>query len=404
MEESDDEEQNDDDSKDGGFKVHESGSCGGDSDVEGVLETIFEKIGQKKNNLDEEPTDQQENHSKDPFSIYTLLKKKKDIAENENNSDHSLKYPPGFTPNEGINVVGMHAEESRSDNIVNSSDRNVEEVNNAFSGNCSNKNSKEDVSDLVCLGHFKKSEVPRTGGSLPSLMDELVKVGQVMGYKMDGCPAQKAKKDWVKELCVKNKVNFLALEETKIEKMEMFCVKMCWGNFVFDYVHSDSVGNSGGILCVWDPNSFRKSNATVSDYFIMIRGVWRQTGNDLLIIAVYAPHDLKDKQMLWDYLTREIVKWKGEVVIMGDFNEVRTCPNITAITLERYLSDHRPILLRESHFDYRPTPFRFFHYWIEMEGFSKVVEDAWREGPRDESNAMINMMMKLKYLKAKIRE
>nr|GFA73242.1 RNA-directed DNA polymerase, eukaryota [Tanacetum cinerariifolium] len=174
----------------------------------------------------------------------------------------------------------------------------------------------------------------------------------------------------------------------------------------------------------------------------MIWGVWRQTGNDLLIIAVYAPHDLKDKHMLWDYLTYEIGKWKGEVVIMGNFNEVRyksdrfgsvfkvqganvfnsfitnagleevplgsrsftwchksatkmskldiflisenllnTCPNITAITLERYLSDHRPILLRESNFDYGPTPFRFFHHWIKMEGFIKFVEDAWKEGP-----------------------
>ncbi|GKB86319.1 RNA-directed DNA polymerase, eukaryota, partial [Tanacetum coccineum] len=103
--------------------------------------------------------------------------------------------------------------------------------------------------------------------------------------------AQKAKKDWVKEFCVKHKVNFLALQETKMEHMELFSVKMCWGNLVFDFVHRDSV-------------------------------VWRITGKDLLIIAVYAPHDNKDKQMLWDYLTYEIGKWKG-VVIMGDFNEVR---------------------------------------------------------------------------------
>ncbi|GKA61483.1 hypothetical protein Tco_0760890 [Tanacetum coccineum] len=39
-----------------------------------------------------------------------------------------------------------------------------------------------------------------------------------------------------------------------------------------------------------------------------------------------------------------------------------------------------------------------------MEGFNKVVEDAWREGPCDKTNAMLNMMMKLKFLKAKIRE
>nr|GEV23258.1 putative RNA-directed DNA polymerase, eukaryota [Tanacetum cinerariifolium] len=376
LEENDDEEQNDD----GDFNVHESSSCGGDSDVEGVLETIFEE---------------------------------------------------SFTPKEGTHVVGMHAEESRSDNIVNLSDHNTEEVNNTFSGNCPKKNSKDNVSNSVCSGHFKTSMVPRTGGSILSLMGKLVNVGQVMGYKMDGCLAQKAKKDWVKELCVKNKVNFLALQETKMENVELFSVKMCWGNFVFDYVHSDSVGNSRGILCVWDPNSFHKSNATVSDYFIMIRVMWRQTGNDLLIITVYAPHDLKDKQMLWDYLTYEIganafnsfITNAGlEEVPLGGIsftwchksatkmskldrfliyeNLLNTCPNITTITLERYLSDHQPILLRESHFDYGPTPFRFFHHWIELEGFSKVVEDAWREGPCDESNAMI----KLKHTKTKIRE
>ncbi|GJZ39965.1 RNA-directed DNA polymerase, eukaryota, partial [Tanacetum coccineum] len=425
--------QNDEASKEGELKIHEAGSCGEDSEVEEVMETVFEGSGQK-NNLDKEHTDQKENYSEDHFDIYKMLNKKEVIVENEKNSGHSLKYPPGFTPKEGTDATGMNVEESRNDHTVKLSDRIAEEVNNAFSGNGSNNNSKEDVSGSVCSGRFKKSEVPRTGGSLLSLMDELVKVGQVMGYKMEGCLAQKAKKDWVKELCVKHKVNFLALQETKMEHMELFSVKMCWGNLVFDFVHSDSV-------------------------------VWRITGKDLLIIAVYAPHDNKDKQMLWDYLTYEIGKWKGEVVIMGDFNEVRyksdrfgsvfnvrganvfnsfissagleevplggstftwchksatkmskldrflisenlfnSCPNISAITLERYLSDHRPILLRESHFDYGPTPFRFFHYWIDMEGFSKVVEDAWREGPCDEANAMMNMMMKLKFLKTKIRE
>ncbi|GKA88618.1 RNA-directed DNA polymerase, eukaryota [Tanacetum coccineum] len=85
-------------------------------------------------------------------------------------------------------------------------------------------------------------------------------------------------------------------------------------------------------------------------------------------------------------------------------NLMITCPNFTATSLERYLSDHRPILLRESHFDYGPTPFRFFHSWFEMEGFNKLVEDAWNEAPVDESNAMSNMMKKLKYLKQKIRD
>nr|GFB25860.1 RNA-directed DNA polymerase, eukaryota [Tanacetum cinerariifolium] len=121
----------------------------------------------------------------------------------------------------------------------------------------------------------------------------------------------------------------------------------------------NSVGNSGGILCVWDPNAFRKSNHTILDYFVIIGGVWIKSGFDLLIIAVYAPHDSRDKQMLWDYLVHVINQWHGEAIIMGDFNEDRYKSD-SAITLDRYLSDHRPILLRETDFDSDRSRFDFF--------------------------------------------
>ncbi|GJZ88658.1 RNA-directed DNA polymerase, eukaryota [Tanacetum coccineum] len=98
-----------------------------------------------------------------------------------------MKYPPGFTPNEGSEEIGMFAEESRSVNIVNLSDHKAEEANKDGHGNCGNKNSKEVVSSSVCSGHFKKSGVPRTGGSILNLMDELVKVGnKYYGLHMDG--------------------------------------------------------------------------------------------------------------------------------------------------------------------------------------------------------------------------
>ncbi|GJZ54428.1 RNA-directed DNA polymerase, eukaryota [Tanacetum coccineum] len=94
--------------------------------------------------------------------------------------------------------------------------------------------------------------------------------------------AHKAKKNWVKELCVSNKVNLLALQETKMEYMDLFTVKRCWENFAFDFVHSDAVGNSGGILCAWDTNSFQKSSSTVSDYFVIIRGwLWMGDFNEV---------------------------------------------------------------------------------------------------------------------------
>nr|GFC25890.1 RNA-directed DNA polymerase, eukaryota, reverse transcriptase zinc-binding domain protein [Tanacetum cinerariifolium] len=134
---------------------------------------------------------------------------------------------------------------------------------------------------------------------------------------------QKAKKDWIKELCVKHRVNILALQETKMENMEVFTVKSCWGNFAFEFVHSDSVGNSGGILCTWDPNCLRKRSSNVTDYFVIVRGVWLKNNIDILLVVVYAPHDRREKRMLWDYLSMVVNNWEGEVIMMGDFNEVR---------------------------------------------------------------------------------
>ncbi|GJS69804.1 RNA-directed DNA polymerase, eukaryota, reverse transcriptase zinc-binding domain protein [Tanacetum coccineum] len=130
--------------------------------------------------------------------------------------------------------------------------------------------------------------------------------------------------------------------------------------------------------------------------------------------------------MLWSYLNHMIDSWSGEIIIMGDFNEVRFkeehfgsifnnhnasvfnsfissgglvevplggceftwchqsdskmskldrfliseglmgfCPNISAITLDRYLSDHRPILLRTSQNDPRQLKNEFLSHFKE---------------------------------------
>ncbi|GKB49446.1 RNA-directed DNA polymerase, eukaryota [Tanacetum coccineum] len=75
---------------------------------------------------------------------------------------------------------------------------------------------------------------------------------------------------------------------------------------------------------VQDINMFHKENSTVSDYFIAIIGKWLPNDKNLLIISVYAPQELSEKRMLWQYLVYVIEGWKGDVIVMGDFNEVRT--------------------------------------------------------------------------------
>ncbi|GJY96657.1 RNA-directed DNA polymerase, eukaryota [Tanacetum coccineum] len=140
--------------------------------------------------------------------------------------------------------------------------------------------------------------------------------------------------------------------------------------------------------------------------------------------------------MLWDYIHHLIDSWDGECVVLGDFNEVRyeqerygtvfnlhgantfnnfitmtglvdlpiikgyslhvlinksaskmsklyrflitegllsLFPSISALCLDRHLSDHRPIIMRELNTDYGPTPFRFFHSWTYKKGFDELA-------------------------------
>nr|GFB67578.1 RNA-directed DNA polymerase, eukaryota [Tanacetum cinerariifolium] len=84
-------------------------------------------------------------------------------------------------------------------------------------------------------------------------------------------------------------------------------------------------------------------------------------------------------------------------------NLLHSCSNINVISLDCYISDHRPILLREAIFDYGPIPFRFYNYWLEVDGFDKLVRDAWNDAPGNKKNAIRNFMYKLKYTKEKIR-
>ncbi|GJV76994.1 RNA-directed DNA polymerase, eukaryota, partial [Tanacetum coccineum] len=302
--------------------IQKFGNINENSDSEEVPDTLFED-GELVNKPDVGGLfEKKGDNSEDPFNLYSLLNRKNPIEKNVQESEDSLEHPPGFTPVDGIKEKMDSDVVDKVQNCHELKTGNMEENNDAFSECRAYDNLKGNGNESSSSGHFKKSEIPRTGGSIIGLLEEVVQVGQVMGYKMEGL-AQKAKKDWVKELCIKNKVNYLAIQETKMENMENLCVRQCWGNLGFDHVHSDAVGNSGGILCVWDPNSFSKNSVTVSDYFVMCRGHWRLTDQKMMIIAVYAPQESKEKQNLWEYLHQEIARWKGEVIVMGDFNEVR---------------------------------------------------------------------------------
>ncbi|GKB83510.1 nucleotide-binding alpha-beta plait domain-containing protein [Tanacetum coccineum] len=159
-----------------------------DSDIDAVPEMNFSQSHEASKQGNETRIEEGEIHSDDPFNLYDLLQKKPcSNNKEEENSNATLKYPPGFTPvddsrNKDDQAVFFNVEEQAPKQKINAQG-NVTKVNS----NRGVSQSKEEDKESHCSGHFRRTVGPQTGGSILQLLDDLVKVGQTMGYKMDGC-------------------------------------------------------------------------------------------------------------------------------------------------------------------------------------------------------------------------
>ncbi|GKD04614.1 RNA-directed DNA polymerase, eukaryota, reverse transcriptase zinc-binding domain protein, partial [Tanacetum coccineum] len=106
-------------------------------------------------------------------------------------------------------------------------------------------------------------------------------------------------------------------------RLELFRLKLMWGNYVFDYACSLSRGRSGGLISIWDPNVFAKDQIWCDDRFIIVKGKWANSDEVFFMINIYGPQEPSEKMSLWNHLLDFIANHEGQYVIFGDFNEVR---------------------------------------------------------------------------------
>ncbi|GJS50273.1 RNA-directed DNA polymerase, eukaryota [Tanacetum coccineum] len=214
------------------------------SDIDRVLESSFSHANDlvhdtSNNNV----TGDAEPHSKDPFNIYGIL-----------NQQH----------NKAINSSTVQSLSSKL------KERNL-------NGGVSSHHSKNSCSSKN-----------KAGGSILEVMDEIVKVGQTMGYNMEGC-----------EIVIMGDFNEVLYEHQRFG------------------------------------TTFNSQGANAFNNFISLAGLIDLPLEDGLLLSF---------------------------------------SHLSAICLDRHLSDHCPILLKENSFDFGPTPFRIFHSWFSMKGFDSFVE------------------------------
>nr|GEX66848.1 hypothetical protein [Tanacetum cinerariifolium] len=134
------------------------------SDIDGVPETEF---GSRASSLSSDIGGKGASHSEDPFGLYKILKK--NIGGGNQEPNPSLSHPPGFTPENLENRVEHGTDFGATSGL------NAQVM--------SNSQAKPVESSNASMGQ----NVVKNGGSVLEVMEDVIRVGQVMGYSMEGC-------------------------------------------------------------------------------------------------------------------------------------------------------------------------------------------------------------------------
>nr|GFC08989.1 RNA-directed DNA polymerase, eukaryota [Tanacetum cinerariifolium] len=153
------------------------------------------------------------------------------------------------------------------------------------------------------------------------------------------------KKGWIRELSVKHKLNFIAIQETKMESLL----------------------------------DGRESHVGVFDNFISSSGL---VDIKMEGYAFTWSHPSASKMSKLD----RFLVTDGLLVLF---------PSITAVCLDRHLSDHRSILLHEVYVDFGPTPFRnsMVRFKKKLQELKNVIR-SWIRVKRDQMDGSKRVLIK----------
>nr|GEX44056.1 putative RNA-directed DNA polymerase, eukaryota, reverse transcriptase zinc-binding domain protein [Tanacetum cinerariifolium] len=269
---------------------------------------------------------------------------------------------------------------------------------------CAKASFQEDVNVSGCSGHFQSVKAPKSGGSILHIIEDFIKVGKTIGYKMEGCI-----KDF-EEIVSSQGTKVLDNEPgAKASFQEDVNVSGCSVHFQSAkapksgssilYIIEDFIKVGKQWDTKWkDASRILKKLRNVRFYFHS-RGA--AAFNSFIVESGLVEVPSGGFSFTWSHRSATKMSRLDRFLVSEDLQ--RSCPNLSSLTLDRYLSDHRPILLRELNVDYSPTPFRFFHNWLDLDGFDSFISDTWCKSNIIDPNAMFKMAKKLKILKGHIR-
>ncbi|XP_071689538.1 uncharacterized protein [Rutidosis leptorrhynchoides] len=200
-----------------------------------------------------------------------------------------------------------------------------------------------------------------------------------------------------RKLLIRESPSIVALQETRLNNIDKNWVSLVWGSQDFEFIQKEKIGNSGGFLIIWDKNEFVMEQSFLGDFFVAIVGT--HDAEWVLCVDFNEVRDQSERKNC-DFIERR-AKWFNEFidknrlidVPLGGKKFTRICDNrvkfskldrflvsesfhntwgnISTLALERKLSDHCPIVLRDREIDYGPKPTKIFDEWLDGEESKK---------------------------------
>ncbi|KAL4280566.1 hypothetical protein GQ457_03G000290 [Hibiscus cannabinus] len=206
----------------------------------------------------------------------------------------------------------------------------------------------------------------------------------------------------VRRLIIKQKPNFLFLQETKLSSFKASIFRKLWNKPEIVHCFSPSTGSAGGLLCMWDGDWFTAEVQIIKKRFIATIGKLKSSGWQCGFLNVYGPSLDSEKREFFGDLLNVLRMFNVSWFVGGDFNSILNVEeksgnlvNMTVMDIFRHFVQEAELvdlsllicLCKGAHLlgvaieihllyggcNWGPRPFKFFSYSLEEEGFVDMV-------------------------------
>ena len=96
------------------------------------------------------------------------------------------------------------------------------------------------------------------------------------------------KRKVIKDLVVDQRVDFLAIQESKLEVVTESLCRGLWGGEDCDWAFLPSIGNSGGIISIWRKSESNLLLSVVGEGFVGICLEWGRNKEKCFLMNIYS--------------------------------------------------------------------------------------------------------------------